>query len=1761
MPETFAQYLDKWLKQSTAQGLNNPLVKMPVKRFRLLQSAEFNAIANGGTFVVGTMSEPIARNLYKNFQTRIRERGEHCAFICFGSIEMTIAGGVGQQPRTALFPVCLKRSSLQTNGDQIKATVSEDEVWQINPVMEARLRDFGIKIPTSLAASPDEATNWLKAQLGNQASQVKSDGYVGLFSSQQMVLQNRLTDPPLRQALARNPIVQSKIEGIKVQAVDLGEITDEGLEELGLVLPCDDSQLRVVQLSESGCCLQVEGPPGTGKSQTIANIISNALYHGRNTLLVCDKKAAIVQVEERLSNCGLKPALLNLHDEDLDKREFLKQATEKFSSDIFASGRSSPASYPFDQLRDTRKTLNDRVTFGRTIAHSSLQVTKRDALAGLIQLRKELKNVPNIQIANWQSLSRERLSKLLGCLAEWPDLAGILTDAENVWNEVCVESFDNNANATNDIEGLAHKILSQLESLDAVREHAASVGIELPVGSDAQAADVLTLVETVLARPACHPKLVGNRQITLEELERLKSQWERREELVLIRHPVSLTEIYPEDAERKAKILLANEIATTWRDLSQREAHHTARFAEIEISQNRYLRLCDQIGLVYSPLLKVRRAQLHDVLSLGAVGATVPRFWWTSSASPVLSVAGWKAHLQACVAQAKSAPLPLNFIALERIAETHWQHVEAKAEHGFNLVSYCLHFVNDRKCKFALRQVFPAIPSRRFKQWQEVTLHAVSALHEMNSLRSVSETHVVLQQLTSAYLAVAHDNPDQAESYLSHEDVQKLEKAAASVQRMRERNDWFEISSPFWQTFWASQNPNLLRQVETLLSELDTLTLPDNQTDNLEEALKFYDKSRLGIQKFLQSYERSDGDRTQGVMAAFAAQKEFARCQDRLVPLSKYLDLESEGQAQPDWIWLHKVIAWRDVFERLRGPQKLDVDSPLWLKLRYGLTNHQTTMKNAYEALQAFFEGYIEHLGDGISLLTPFNSLSDYETLTTVVAEIVNELPRHPLWLEKKRWRAKIPAFPEVRELWSKILEGTVRPDQAQRLFCFNLLRLCDPIAKPHGPQLKQTLNVFTEQDEKLASWVLDHMKANLQKAMSDAAASAAHSESELRRLAGLQRIRGTVRELVNVHLDYLLAAKPCWMMSPTSLANLIDSQIFEDHGVPFDLVIFDEASQIRVLDGLLSMSFGKQVIIVGDKNQLPPTDFFAGFANLDDELDTLNFGISESLLDEFAGVFASDQTQLMLMSHYRSETPDLIRFSNDWFYDNKLEMYPPAHISGIGRRFHYVPNAIYSETAGQRNNPAEANEVVKLIELHVREHPDKSLGVVTMNIPQMELIDGRLQFFTSEEVRAFCADESKFFLRNLETVQGDEMDRIILSLTYGKNSSSAPFNANVLGPLTRSGGERRLNVAITRSRNGLIVVSSLKAADLETSGAQSKGFQCLKALLLDLENTEQARTFGIGNKRFTKRRDGISNVVYCDSPFEEQVVEFLENEGYEIECQYGAGKFWIDVVVKERGRNILAIECDGAGYHSSLVARTRDRARQRVLETLGWRIHRVWSTNWWYFEQQEKDAIIAAINAARNQKPISAGDRSRPVTILTSDKKEPVKASAERPGDLERMSNQADSQSGQGRKVTSPPIPTPKTEFPEPEKHLSSNPTPRLVETRQTPGVGVIDTLRALNHRFENPQCSACGGKANLVINNEGLVVLCNSGGCRKSERVDADTLQSLADQLSVRCFSCKQGSLKSVTRTFGNILICQNPICGHNNSWKGISDRIEKP
>jgi hypothetical protein len=1046
MPETFAQYLEKWLKQSTAQGLNNPLVKMPLGRFRALQPTELASIANGGSMVIGTMSDPIARNLHKNFQMRIRERGEHCAFICTGTVAMIIAGGVSQQPRSALFPVSLKRASLQTAGDRVKVIVPEEEPWRLNPVLEAHLRGFGIQVSSRADHPPDDIIRWLRAQLGNRATTITSDGYVGLFSSQQMVVQGRFAEPSVRQALAKNVVVQAKVQSTKVLPVDLGDTpTDDGIEELGMVLPCDDSQLRVVQLSNHGCCLQVEGPPGTGKSQTIANIISNALFQGRTAILVCDKRAAITQVEERLSNCGLSPAVLNLHDEDLDKREFLKQATAKFSP------APRPRAYPFSELRETRNVLNERVKHGRALVHPSLQVTKQEALAGLIQLRKELKNVPVFPIPNWQTISTERLAKLLNSVAEWPGLGDVVADSNSVWNKLRVERFSDNPNAANELTAVCQNVLAHLATMEDIREQAASVGIELPLESDSHARSMLALVESVLARPECHPKIVGNQDLTLEELKRLQEDWETCHNLAARRHPVDLATLHPATAELEAKNLLAKEWSASWFDLSTSHEKHGDKLGQLEESQRRYRRICDQLGVKYSPLVKTRRAQLQAAVRLGEFGGLIPRSWWSAATNPVLAVNGWLAKLRASITHSGAAPVPVHYVALERVASTHWQHVEAMAEHGFNLLSYMLHFVSDRKCKFALRQAYPNIPTGGFKAWREVTLHAVAANANSKALRAAAEVHTMLKQLTENYLSIAHE--DGGAEFAEHDDVKRLASAAALVEQWRSRNDLFDLDCVHWQTFWESPNPSSLADVSSLADEIACLSMPEDEADNIETALAFYREARLRIEKFFATYETREGDRHNQVLSAFSAQREFAACQQRLSGLQKYLILQGSDQSQPDWKFLHEAIVWRDVFQRLRGKQKLDVDSKIWLNLRTALQGHLSKM-----------EEFCQQIGQYFDSIVPADR--EFAWICTTVAALLTGLPhRHP-WLEKQRWHKRIGAFPEIGPLWQRLQKGSEPVDHAQRLFCFNLLRLCDPIAKPHGAELKQALNTFSEQDE-----------------------------------------------------------------------------------------------------------------------------------------------------------------------------------------------------------------------------------------------------------------------------------------------------------------------------------------------------------------------------------------------------------------------------------------------------------------------------------------------------------------------------------------------------------------------------------------------------------------------------------------------------------------------------------------------------------------------
>ncbi len=435
------------------------------------------------------------------------------------------------------------------------------------------------------------------------------------------------------------------------------------------------------------------------------------------------------------------------------------------------------------------------------------------------------------------------------------------------------------------------------------------------------------------------------------------------------------------------------------------------------------------------------------------------------------------------------------------------------------------------------------------------------------------------------------------------------------------------------------------------------------------------------------------------------------------------------------------------------------------------------------------------------------------------------------------------------------------------------------------------------------------------------------------------------IRVLMSKAGRAIQAIKPVFMMSPMSIATYIPPG-----SVEFDLVVFDEASQVKPVDAFGAIMRGKQSVVVGDSKQLPPTSFFDSLVESDDEDDFDNIGDTESILSLFLGKGAPER---MLRWHYRSRHDSLIAVSNNEFYDNRLVVFPSpgSNETARGLRFHHLPNTAY-DRGKTRSNPDEAKAVAKAVFEHAKSYPELTLGVVAFSTAQRDAIelqlellrrvDSSCEFFFNEHQR------EPFFIKNLENVQGDERDVIFISIGYGKTAEG--YMAMNFGPLNRDGGERRLNVLISRARLAMDVFSNFTAHDIDLARTTARGAVALKNFLAFAQSGILSQPYSTGKEP--------------DSPFEEQVIKALTQNGIDIEPQVGSAGFFIDIAVKAKdkpGQYILGIECDGATYHSSRSARDRDRLRQEVLQGLGWQLHRIWSTDWY---RTPKDELVRALNA-----------------------------------------------------------------------------------------------------------------------------------------------------------------------------------------------------
>ena len=689
---------------------------------------------------------------------------------------------------------------------------------------------------------------------------------------------------------------------------------------------------------------------------------------------------------------------------------------------------------------------------------------------------------------------------------------------------------------------------------------------------------------------------------------------------------------------------------------------------------------------------------------------------------------------------------------------------------------------------------------------------------------------------------------------------------------------------------------------------------------------------------------------------------------------------------EADWDELERIVTWTENFRHvltLIPDANLETELEIreaWIQLatdKRDLVAGDGPLGRLFSVFQSAYTEFFTAL-NGIEELLELNSDTawdirkqdnciDYAIQT--VSRFAGNLELLRSWCAYRHERG-LAVVQDLLPLIGSLEEGVVPVDNLEDIFeksfakwwMDQLMEVEPLLSRFTGSQHQRKIREFQKLDVEIRNLtreiVFSRLAANLPRHSEEIAKVRSSEAGKLYRFTMGGRF--TIRRVFKECPQALARLKPCVLMSPLSVAQFLGADFPK-----FDLVVFDEASQMPVWDAIGALARGNQVIIVGDSKQLPPTNFFEHGEEDDVPQDEEDIRDLESILDDCK---ASRLPCQSLLWHYRSRHESLITFSNRKYYHNELLTFPSAYnkTDKLGVSWREVPEGTY-DAGGSRTNKEEAQRVVEEI-IRRLQHPvlrNYSIGVVTFSTAQQDLIENLLEKARLEqsEIDVYFGDdvEEPVFVKNLETVQGDERDIILFSVCYGP-TRDGKINMR-FGPLNNKGGERRLNVAITRARRQLIVFSTLRSDQIDLARTKAVGARHLKSFLEYAARGEQALDAELA----------ISGEAESESPFEEAVYEALVNRGWEIDKQVGCSGYRIDLAVKHPqfpGKYLAGIECDGANYHSSKCARDRDRLRAAVLSDLGWKLLRIWSTDWWLEPERQISKVEEALQHLLQQTP-----------------------------------------------------------------------------------------------------------------------------------------------------------------------------------------------
>ncbi|AVP99167.1 helicase [Ahniella affigens] len=1510
--------------------------------------------------------------LYFDARTLEEEQGVNVLYLALGTlkwIDPNNAANIRFAP-LVLVPVSLERA---TAGDRFKLKWRQEDPSS-NLSLEAMVdRIHLLKLPAFEASDDFDYTAYCSAVAQAVSSkpgwEVSYDDIaLGFFSFSKFLMYRDLASDawPPNLPLASQPLIQALLrDGFPASEPELGEDApiDSALapQHLMHIVDADSSQTLAIQAARSGKSLIIQGPPGTGKSQTIANIIAAAVADGRTVLFVAEKMAALDVVKRRLDDKGVGDACLELHSNKANKRALLDELKRTWE---LSSPRGTAASNLLQRLTEARDRLNGHVDRLHR-PHPVAEFTPYEVLGELTRLRDQGHPPNDIDLPDAVSWSKDAFterSKLLAELCERVDALG--PPKQHPWRGVALGVM-----LPNQTSRLLEKVNTIRSELAAIQQRHVEVanGLHQTPPADFNAvSELYALAQRVAGAPVLDSDAIGN------------SAWSEQRP--------ALSELLTKGQQHQsAWETLRQHLLPAALDVRIDDAADTLASLPSEFSAEAFMRARSIAELLPTFVLELGRLKtvlgfegpIDTLAAASKAVATGQRVAAAPDASPeVFAAAVWDsgveqaAELAEAVARLEDSRAKVG----ERVLSTAWDTATERERQVVRLRGSNLFRFFSREWRQANRLLRSLV--RDPKQPVEALLDALDIVGEAQQAAQTIRKADALGR--AAFGADWHGEKSRSTP------LRALVAWMRSLRGLGAQPRLIAARLPDRTDIGARANRahQLLNQLRPLLEAFwnDLGTAVSSNFDEAPSAASARLSLLLGRAT---SVSKADATSRQVLANCDLSASERLALIERLrsvQDLRRRIDAQHElGKAafgslwrgyDTDWNATTAAAAWVDANNDIRA-------------LIARIEDRQTpwTLAQTYAPID---KGWMESFGALLQeVRADVASLFGIGSLGVLpIADITNRLK---LWNEHGEQLSKWTAFIEradrarengLRGVVDLLYSSSLEPAQALGAFemayfeaLLNDMTRRDPELRGFDGELhNRHIREFAELD-------LQSLHANRVHVVQ------AHHRRLPPRDGGvgplgvlrgeMARRRGhmPIRKLMTDASPAVQALKPVFMMSPLSIA-----QFLPPGRLQFDLLVMDEASQIQPVDAMGAIARCRQVVVVGDERQLPPTTFFSKMTDGedDDEDESARVADIESILGLFR---ARGLSQRMLRWHYRSRHQSLIAVSNSQFYENKLIIVPSPYTAeaGMGLRFHYFPNGMF-DSGGTGANQLEAEAIAAAVLRHAREHPEQSLGVATFSVRQRRAIVDQLEHLRRQHPEVedyFQAHATEpFFVKNLENVQGDERDVIFISVAYGRNAQGTI--AMRFGPLGADGGERRLNVLISRAKLRCEVFSSITDDDIDLERARGRGVVAFKLFLrfartgrLDLPGAERAGK---------------------PDAFEAQVAEALTQRGYLVHPRVGIAGLFIDLAVadpEQTGRYVLGIECDGRSYHQARSARDRDRLRRSVLEDHGWVMHRIWSMDWYNRPQTELSRVIDAIESAKRALAVEAeagGKRRRAV-------------------------------------------------------------------------------------------------------------------------------------------------------------------------------------